>query len=107
MYLKSLSLAIVLVISLVPFTSYAEIRNTASFENLDTSTHPNGSIVVLNREETDVPGYVRTQYAFIDQHCGAQLVDHYGSPIDPNDKEVKQIEQRACMELAMNTRDGD
>jgi hypothetical protein len=107
MYVKSLSLAIVLAILLVPLSSYAEIRSTARFESLDTSTHPNGSIVVLNREETDAPGYVRTQYAFIDQNCGAQLVDHYGSPVDPNDKEIKQIEQRACMELAMNTRDGD
>ncbi len=52
-------------------------------------------------------GYVHTQYAFIDQLCGAQLVDHYGPPVDPNDKELKLVEQRACMEIAMNTRDGD
>jgi len=47
------------------------------------------------------------QYAFLDQSCGAILVDHYGPPIDPNDKELKQVEQRMCTEIAMNTRDGD
>jgi hypothetical protein len=107
MYVKSLSLAIILAISLVPVSSYAESRYTASLENVDISTHRNGSIVILNKEQTDIPGYVHTQYAFIDQLCGAQLVDHYGSPVDPNDKELKQVEQRACMEIAMNTRDGD
>jgi hypothetical protein len=71
------------------------------------------AVIVVRKQVTaqqrrDVPGYVHTQYAFIDQICGgAQLVDHYGSPVNPNDKEVKLVEQRACMELAMNTRDGD
>ena len=81
--------------------------STESVADIDTSTHPNRSIVILNKEQTDVPGYVHTQYAFIDQLCGAQLVDHYGPPVDPNDKELRLVEQRACMEIAMNTHDGD
>ena len=109
MYIKSLGFAIVLAISLLASSSYGESRTaTESLEAINTSAHPNGSIVIINKEETDVPGYVHTLYAFIDQICGgAQLVDHYGSPVDPNDKELKLVEQRACMELAMNTRDGD
>jgi hypothetical protein len=47
------------------------------------------------------------QYAFVDQSCGAILVDHYGLAINPNDKDLRQAEQRACVEIAMNTRDGD
>jgi hypothetical protein len=110
MYAKSLgfAIAIILAILLLPSSSYAQSRTaTESVADIDTSTHPNGSIVILNKEQTDVPGYVHTQYAFIDQLCGAQLVDHYGPPVDPNDKELKLVEQRACMEIAMNTRDGD
>ena len=110
MYAKSLGFAIALILAILvlPSSSYAQSRTaTESVADIDTSTQPNGSIVILNKEQTDVPGYVHTQYAFIDQLCGAQLVDHYGPPVDPNDKELKLVEQRACMEIAMNTRDGD
>ena len=64
--------------------------STESVADIDTSTHPNRSIVILNKEQTDVPGF-----------------DHYGPPVDPDDKELRLVDQRACMEIAMNTRDGD
>jgi hypothetical protein len=86
----------------------AQNRNVnGKFEELQAADHPNGSIVIISREESDVPGYVHMQYAFVDQSCGAILVDRFGPPIDPNDKELKQIEQRVCTEIAMNSRDGD
>jgi len=108
MYAKSLGFVIVLVISLMASNAYAQSRTpSGTLENIQASDHSNGSIVVISKEETDVPGYVRMQYAFVDQSCGAILVDHYGPPINPNDKELKQVEQRMCTEIAMNTRDGD
>jgi hypothetical protein len=110
MYVKGLAfaIAIILAILVLPASSYAQSRAAGeSVADIDASPHSNGSIVILNKAQTDVPGYVHTQYAFMDQLCGAQLVDHYGPPVDPNDKELKLVEQRACMEIAMNTRDGD
>lgn len=108
MYIKSLGFAIVLAISLLTSSSFAQSRTMAeSFENVDTSALPNGSIVVIKTEESDSPGYVHTQYAFVDQTCGAVLVDHYGPPVNPDDKELKRVEQRICTEIATNSRDGD
>jgi hypothetical protein len=108
MYIKSLGFAIVLVISLLTSSSFAQNRTEAkSINDLNTSALPNGSIVVIKTEETDSPGYVHTQYVFIDQSCGAVLVDHYGPPINPDDKELKRVEQQMCTELANNSGDGE
>jgi hypothetical protein len=47
------------------------------------------------------------KYAFVDQACsGARIVDYYGPPLDLNDKDLQQVEQRMCTEVAMDTRDG-
>jgi hypothetical protein len=89
MYAKSLgfAIAITLAILLLPSSSYAQSRTaTESVADIDTSTHPNGSIVILNKEQTDVPGYVHTQNAFIDQLCGAQLLD----PLRPAGRSQRQ-----------------
>jgi hypothetical protein len=106
MYAKSLGFAIVMIISLLSSSSYGQTA-PRSFEDINPSAVANGTIVIISEEKTDVPGYVHTKYAFVDQLCGAQLVDHYGPPIDPNDKQLKQVEKRGCMEIAMDTRDGD
>ena len=108
MYVKSLGFIIALTISLIASSAYTQSRApTGSVEDLQTSDHSNGSIVIISEENTDLPGYLHVQYAFVDQSCGAILVDHYGPAINPNDKDLKQAEQRACVEIAMNTRDGD
>jgi hypothetical protein len=105
MYVKSLGFIIALTISLIASSAYTQSRApTGSVEDLQSSDH---SIVIISEEKTDIPGYLRVQYAFVDQSCGAILVDHYGPAINPNDKDLKQAEQRACVEIAMNTRDGD
>ena len=107
MYVKSLGFIIALTIFLIASSAYTQSRApTGSVEDLQTSDHSNGSIVI-SEEKTDIPGYLRVQYAFVDQSCGAILVDHYGPAINPNDKDLRQAEQRACVEIAMNTRDGD
>ncbi len=107
MYAKSLVLGIAMVISLLPAGTHAQSDTaTNSLEDINTSAFPNGSIVVISKEETGIPGYVHTKYAFVDQACGSR-VDYYGPPVDPNDKDMQQFEQRMCTELAMDTRDGD
>jgi hypothetical protein len=100
MYAKSLVFGIATVIFLLPAASYGQRSPT-------TSDVVNGSIVIISQEETDVPGYVHTTYAFVDLGCGAQIVDHYGTSINPNDKELLLSEQRMCTELSQESRDGD
>jgi hypothetical protein len=101
MYAKNVGLvfANVLAISLLASSSAQSRSVVEAMKEVDISAHPNGSIVILNKEETGLPGYVHTQYAFIDQKCGAVLVDRYGGPVDPNDKELKQVEQQMCSEI--------
>lgn len=107
MFVKSFVLAAVSAAAILVSNFHAEGRTlTESFKEVDVSRFSNGSIVIINEEETATPEYVHTQYAFIDQKCGAVLVDHYGSPVDPNDSELKQTEQRMCTESAMNDGDG-
>ena len=108
MYIKGLGVAIFLAISLLASTSFADSRSMAeSFAGMDASRLPNGSIVIIKEERSDTPGYVHTQYAFVDQACGAIFVDQYGPPVNPDDKKLKQVEQRMCTEIATNARDGD
>ena len=101
MYAKSLAFGIATVIFLLPAGTQAQSRSPA------TSDVTNGSIVIISQEETGVPGYVHTTYAFVDQACGAQIVDHYGPSINPNEKELLLSEQRMCTELSQDSRDGD
>jgi|ERR671923_1496291 hypothetical protein len=109
MYAKSLGLATsIMAIFVVSSVAYAQSRTaTRSFEDINPASVPNGSVVIISEQKTAASGYVHTKYAFVDQLCGAQPVDHYGPPIDPNDQRLRQVEKRGCMELAMDTRDGD
>jgi hypothetical protein len=108
MYTKSLGFAIVLAIALFSANSFAQNRTAGeSNQAINTSDPPNGAIVIIKSEATESPEYMHTQYVFLDQSCGAILVDHYGPPVSPNDKELKQVEQRACTEIATNSRDGE
>jgi hypothetical protein len=101
MYAKSFFVAAISVAGILVSNSHIEGRTLSeSFKQVDVSAFPNGSIVILDKEKTATPDYVHTQYAFIDRSCGAVIVDHYGSPVDPNDSELKQIEQRICTEIA-------
>jgi|ERR1043166_1862650 hypothetical protein len=108
MYPKSLMFVIVLMLSLLPAVAGAESWTTTnSGERIDASNIPGGTAVVISEDETSVPGYVHMKYAYMEQNCGPQLVDYYGPRIDPNDRSLRLADQRACTEIAMNTRDGD
>ena len=68
MYVKSLGFIIALTISLIASSAYTQSRDpTGSVEDLQSSDHSNGSIVIISEEKTDIPGYLRVQYAFVDQ----------------------------------------
>ena len=109
MYAKGIIFGIALMMmSFLPALSHAQSRlATTSVEDIDASAIANGSIVLIRAEESDTPGYVHTKYAYVDQLCGVQLVDRYGAPVDPRDKELIKFEQRMCTELAFDTRDGE
>jgi hypothetical protein len=109
MYAKGIIFGIAfMMIIFLPAVSGAQSRlSTTSVEDIDASAVANGSIILISAEETDTPGYVHTKYAYVDRLCGVQLVDRYGAPVDPGDKELLESEQRMCTEFAFNARDGD
>lgn len=108
MYGKSLGCIIVLAISLAATAAYGQSRSpTGPVGDFVVSDHANGSVFIISEQETEIPGYVRVHYAFIDQSCGVILVDRYGPPIDPNSNELRSAKQRVCTEIATDARDGD
>jgi hypothetical protein len=108
MYIKGLVFGVVMVSFLLPTGSYAQTRSAPdSIQPKDVSVAPLGSIVLISKEESDSPGYVHAKYAFVDHACDVPIVDHYGPPVNPDDKDLKQAEQRLCRELALDTRDGE
>jgi hypothetical protein len=88
------------VLLLLPVTSLAQnTRDSGSSVDIpDLADIPNDSIVVLSTVETDLPGYVREKYAYVNQNCvgGFQIVDHYGRPIDPRDPNLLRDELAQC-----------
>jgi hypothetical protein len=91
----------------VPFASFAQSSSSPekSIGNLNVTDIPEDSIVVLSKEETDIPGYVHEKYAFL---CLGEfrLVDYYGAPFEPNDKDVLMFERQMCSRQEMNDYDG-
>jgi hypothetical protein len=70
---------------------------------------PNDTIVVISTEETGIPGYFHVKYALVDQDCpgNAEIVDYYGSAIDPKDSNLRTFEKSMCTTLQFNLSDGD
>jgi hypothetical protein len=102
--MKKIFALIVLAFLAVPFASLAQ-SPWGSIENVGVTYIPEGSIVVLSQEETDLPGYVHQKYAF---YCLGELrlVDYYGSAIDPKDQDVLRFESTMCSRQKMNDYDG-
>jgi hypothetical protein len=75
-----------LVLTCLTSVSYAESDGNSS-----------GTIVVLSKEETEVPEYFHQKYVFNHPDClGAVTVDYYGPEINPNDTQLIAAEQRMC-----------
>ena len=95
--MKEMAVFIVLAILVLPIASSAQSSNSSgkSIEDLNAASVPEGSIVVLSTEETEVPGYVHQKYAYA---CfgGFQLVDYYGAPIEPKPKYPSDRARDVC-----------
>jgi len=104
--IKKMAVFVVLAFLLVPFASFGQSPSSPqkSIENLSVTDIPDNSIVVLSQEDTGLPGYVHTKYAF---NCfGAlRLVDYYGAAFDPSNKDVLQFESMMCSRQHMNDYD--
>ena len=102
---KKLALFLVFAFLAVPFASLAQStgKSIASLNVADVAEH---SIVVLSKEDTGVPGYVRQQYAV---NCSGdfQVVDYYGPSLDPNDQSIILTERRMCAKISADTDDSD
>ena len=101
--MKNMLPFIVVAFLAVPLASFAQ-SPWGSLETLSVTDIPEDSIVVLSREETDIPGYVHQKYAF---RCLGELrlVDYYGSAFDPKDQDVLQFERMMCARQKMNDYD--
>jgi hypothetical protein len=74
-------------ISLSGAASYAD-----SFQS-----SPSGSITMISKEETGIPGYFHQKYVFDHPDClGAVPVDYYGPLVDANDPAVIARESKFC-----------
>jgi hypothetical protein len=105
--MKKMFAFIVLAFLAVPFASFAQSPSSPekSIENLSVTDIPEDSIVVLSKEETDIPGYLHEKYAF---RCLGELrlVDYYGAAFDPKDKNVLQFERMMCARQQNNDYEG-
>jgi hypothetical protein len=108
---KSAVVAAMLASSYLLPAAYAQdvSRSAKSIEDINVGQTANGTIVVLAKSEAGKPDYEHIKYAFVDPGCpgGAGLVDYYGPPIDPNDRNVQRFEQRMCTNLMFDSADGE
>ncbi len=105
--IRKMAAFIVLAFLAVPFASFAQSPSSLekSVEKLNVADIPEDSIVVLSKEETDVPGHVHEKYAFL---CFREfrLVDYYGSAFDPKDQNVLRFERMMCSRQQNNDYEG-
>ena len=89
--------------------SYGDSLERSVSQIEDVNNIPDGTIVLISKQESDIPGYVHEKYAFVDRGCpgGVQIVDRHGAPISANDPTLRMTEQRMCAELRHEARDGD
>ena len=107
MYRKTTGFFLAVALAILPPLSIAQER---SFKDIYPPAYPNGSLVIVSEVPTEVRGYVQTRYAYIDDKCGAVLVDRYGQPVPYDDQrlqELKREEQRNCTEAGTDIRDGE
>jgi hypothetical protein len=105
--IKKMAVFIVLAILVSPIASSAQSSSSSgkSIEDVNIADIPEGSIVVLSTEDTEIPGYIHGRYAY---NCfgAVQLVDYYGSTFDPKDPSVLSKERWLCVRSHFNMDDG-
>jgi hypothetical protein len=64
-------------------------------DSVQDSSH--GTIVMLSKEETGIPGYYHQKYVFEHPDCLGRIpVDFYGAAIDTTDVNLLASERRMC-----------
>jgi hypothetical protein len=105
--IKKIAVFVVLAILVVPISSSAQSSNSSgkSIETLNIADVPEGSIVMLSKEDTEIPGYFHQKYAY---NCFGelQMVDYYGATFDPKDASVLSTERSLCVRHHFNLDDG-
>jgi len=105
--IKKIAVFMVLAILVVPISSSAQSSNSSgkSIENLNIVDVPEGSIVMLSKEDTGIPGYFHQKYAY---NCFGdfQVVDYYGAAFDSKDPSVLSTERSLCVRHHFNMDDG-
>ena len=105
--IRTVTTLVLLAILALATESFAQSSNSSgkSTNEINIADIPEGSIIVLSTEDTDVPGYVHQRYAY---NCfgTTQLVDYYGSAFDPKDASVLSRERGICVRQHFNLDDG-
>lgn len=71
----------------VSAASYADSVTDSSF----------GSIIMLSKQESEIPGYFHQKYVYNHPDClGSVPVDFYGPAIDTEDVKVLAFERKMC-----------
>jgi hypothetical protein len=101
MNLKIVVVGALLAILCLPVGAYSQ-------KEINTAGVPDGTILLVAREDTGIPGYVHEKYALVDQYCSTvEYVDYYGPSINPNDAKLITREQKICVDLMYDKGDTD
>lgn len=99
--LKGVLMGTLMVTFCLPVTAYSQAP-------IDTTGAANGTILLVARNETGIPGYVHEKYALVDHYCSSvEVVDYYGPPTDSKDANLIAREQTVCVELMFDKGDAE
>jgi hypothetical protein len=100
-----------LVFWVLPLLSWAQNsdRTAGSTESLNIADIADDSIIMLSKEETDLPGYINAKYAYVHSDCPGRfaLVDYSGTSFDVNDARIHAYERNQCVRQGRDDSDGN
>ena len=100
-----------LVFWVVPLLSWAQNsdRTAGSSVSLNIADIADDSIILLSKEESDLPGYINAKYAYVHSDCPGRLalVDYFGTSFDVNDPRVHAFERIQCVRQGHDDSDGE
>lgn len=106
-----MALLAALVFWLVPLLSWAQNsdRNAGSADSLNLSDIADDSIIMLSKEESDLPGYINAKYAYVHSDCPGRfaLVNYFGTAFDVNDPRIHFFERIQCVRQGNDDSNGE